>query len=113
MKIAENSRDEWRMMYKEGEVKHSKVIKKLLKKEREESKDWFITKKGEKWKKKYEELYERVKDAEYIKEKVSSSFYGQALIKYIKAKMQKIQDEKVKLVVERDELKSKIREDIK
>src|SRR6185295_8700467 len=101
------------MLYKEKEVKHGEVIEKLLKKEREENEDWFISKKGEKWKKKYEELYEKVKDAEYIKEEINSSFYSKPLIRYIKAKMNKIQDEKVKVVVERDELKSKIREDIK
>ena len=108
------------MIYKEGEVRHGEVIEKLLKKEREENEEWFITKKGGKWKKKYEELcekyeklYEKVKDAEYMKEEINSSFYSKPLIRYIKVKMNKIQDEKVKVVVERDELKSKIREDVK
>src|ERR1043165_345647 len=101
------------MMYREGEMKHGEVIEKLLKKKREESDDWFISKKGGKWKKKYEELYEKVKDAEYMKEEISSSFYSKPLIRYIKAKMNKIQDEKIKVVVERDELKSKIKENIK
>ena len=76
MKIVENSRDEWRMMYREGEIRHGEVVENLLKKEREESRNLFINKKSGKWKKKYEELYEKVKDAEYMKEEVSRSFYN-------------------------------------
>ena len=48
VKIVENSRDEWRMMYREGQVKHGEVVENLLKKEREESRNLFISKKGEK-----------------------------------------------------------------
>ena len=101
-------------------MKHGKVVKKLLKKEREENEDWFISKKGGKWKKKYEELsekyeklYEKVKDTEYMKEEINSSFYSRPLIRYIKTKMNTIQNEKVKVIVERDDLKNKIKENIK
>lgn len=71
MKIAENSRDEWRRMYQESEVKHGEVIENLLKKEREEDGNMFISKKSGKWKKKYEELYKKVKGVEYLEQEVS------------------------------------------
>src|SRR6185295_7095527 len=96
-------------MYKEGEVKHGEVVENLLKKEREESGDLFIGKKGGKWKKKYEELYEKVKDAEYMKEEVSRSFYNRELTKHFRKKMQRAQEKKVKSVV--DEWRNKFETD--
>jgi hypothetical protein len=109
VKIAENSRDEWRRMYQEGEMKHGEVIENLLKKEKEEDGDLFISKKGGKWRKKYEELYKRIKEIEQFDQEVSRTFFSRKWVEYMRSKYRGVQDEKKKLEVERDEWKNKVK----